>query len=58
MLLYKQQIQVNVLQVIVYGVVKDIYVMIKNVQIMQVNMIVDKFHFVNGINISILFYYY
>lgn len=54
MLLYKQPIQVNVLQVIVYGVVKDIYVMIKNVQIMQVNMIVDKFHFVNGNNISSL----
>lgn len=48
------QILENAQLIIVFGVVKELYVMIKNAQIIQVNMIVVKFHFVNGQNISII----
>lgn len=49
---YKLKNQEGVQLHIVFGMKKESYVMIRNAQIMIMNMIVNKCHFVLGLNIN------
>lgn len=50
---YKLKKLVNVPLHIVFGMIKDSFVMIKNAQTIRINMNVPNCHFVNGLNTNV-----